>query len=78
MEERKTLCDLRLIGVDFGWSEARAGASGNTFRITFRHLNGQQTGRIDVDEDVSERFAVELAAAAALIRTTMITQKKAT
>ena len=36
---------------------------GNTFRLTFRHRNGQQTGRINVGISEAEQFTAELAAA---------------
>jgi hypothetical protein len=52
-----------MITVDFGWSDAKTRDPGNTFRITFRHRNGQQTGRIDVDQAEAEQFTAELAAA---------------
>jgi len=45
MMERKVVCDLHLISVDFGREEEIQ--PGNTFRITFRH-DGEQTGAIDV------------------------------
>jgi hypothetical protein len=67
MSERKTLCDLGLVTVDFGWSEAKTREPGDTFRLTFRHRNGQQTGRIDVDRAEAEQFAMELAAVMAAI-----------
>jgi hypothetical protein len=52
-----------MITVDFGWSDAKTRDPGNTFRITFRHRNGQQPGRIDVDQAEAEQFTAELAAA---------------
>jgi hypothetical protein len=59
VSERKTLCDLGMVTVDY-YSGSDAG---NTFRLTFRHRSGQQTGRIDVDRVEAEQFAAELAAA---------------
>jgi hypothetical protein len=44
------------ITVDFGWSDAKTRDPGNTFRITFRHRNGKETGRIDVDQAKAEQF----------------------
>jgi hypothetical protein len=46
MMERKVVCDLHLISVDFGREEESQ--PGNTFHVTFRHLNGTRTGAIDV------------------------------
>jgi hypothetical protein len=46
MSGRKTFCDLGMVTVDFGLSDAETPDPGNTFRLTFRHRNGQQTGRI--------------------------------
>lgn len=60
MRERKALCDLSLITVDHGWSDAKTREPGNTFRLTFRHQNGTQTGRIDVDEAEAGQFLLEL------------------
>ena len=67
MSERKTLCDLEMITVDFGWSDAKTRDPGNTFRVTFRHRNGKETGRIDVDQAEAEQFTAELAAAMTVI-----------
>ena len=67
MSDRKTICDLGMITVDFGWSEAVKREPGNTFRLTFRHRNGTQTGRIDVDQSEAEQFALELSVAMAAI-----------
>jgi hypothetical protein len=63
MSGRKTLCDLGMVTVDFGLSDAETPDPGNTFRLAFRHRNGQQTGRIDVDQVEAEQFAAALAAA---------------
>lgn len=66
MMERKVVCDLHLISVDFGQeTELQAG---NTFRITFRHVNGDRTGAIEVYQGEAEHFAVELEAVAAFLR----------
>jgi hypothetical protein len=46
MMERKIVCDLNLVSVDFGREEELR--PGNTFRIAFRHANGQPTGTIEV------------------------------
>jgi hypothetical protein len=59
MSEHKTLCDLGLITVDFGSSDRD---TGNTFRLTFRHRSGTQTGRIEVEQAEAEQFAIELSA----------------
>jgi len=48
VRERKTLCDLETVAVDFG------GRPANTFQLTLRHRNGQQTGRIEVDQVEAE------------------------
>jgi hypothetical protein len=48
---------------------------GNTFRITFRHANGQATGTIDVYQDEAEHFSVELEAIAAFLRAALIANK---
>ena len=40
-ERNHRLCDLHLMSVDFGREEERE--LGNTFRITYRHVNGQAT-----------------------------------
>ncbi len=58
MSQRKTLCDLGMVTVDFNGADP-----GRTFRLTFRHRSGQQTGRIDVDRVEAEQFTAELAAA---------------
>ena len=63
MSERKTLCDLGMVTVDFGLSEAGTRDAGNTFRLTFHHRSGQETGRIEVDQVEAEQFTAELAAA---------------
>ena len=62
MSERKTLCDLGMVTVDFGRSDAKTHEPANSFRLTFRHRNGQETGRIDVDQVEAEQFTAELAA----------------
>jgi hypothetical protein len=46
MMERKIICDLHQISVDFGRDEERQ--RGNTFRIALRHANGQPTGTIEL------------------------------
>jgi hypothetical protein len=56
MSERRTLCDLELVTLDFGWSDAKTSQPGNTFRLTFRNRNGQGTGRIDVGHAEAEQF----------------------
>ena len=58
MSERRTLCDLGMVTVDFNGSDP-----GSTFRLTFRHRSGQQTGCIDVGRAEVEQFTAELAAA---------------
>jgi hypothetical protein len=63
VSERKTLCDLGMVTVDFGWSDAKTRDPGKTFRLTFRHRSGQQTGCIDVGRVEAEQFTAELAAA---------------
>jgi len=73
MMERKVICDLHLISVDFGREEERQ--PGNTFRITFRHANGQTTGTIDVYQGEAEHFSVELEAIAAFLRAALIANK---
>ena len=73
MMERKIVCDLNLVSVDFGWEEHRPG---NTVRIAFRHANDQPTGTIEVYQGEAERFIVELAAVAAFIRAALATQRK--
>jgi hypothetical protein len=72
MSGRKTLCDLGMVTVDFGLSDAETPDPGNTFRLTFRYRNGQQTGRIEVQQVEAEQFTAELAAA----MTTIIAQLK--
>jgi hypothetical protein len=72
--ERKVVCDLHLISVDFGRQEEPQ--AGNTFRITFRHVNGERTGAIDVYQGEAEHFAVELEAVAAFLRAALIANKK--
>ncbi len=67
MSQRKTICDLGLASVDYGWSEGVKREPGNTFRLTFRHRDGTQTGRIDVEQSEAEQFAVELTAVMAAI-----------
>jgi hypothetical protein len=57
--ERKTLCDLGMVTVDFGSSDAAAREPGNNFWLTFRHRNGQETGRIAVQDDVGHARAVQ-------------------
>ena len=54
--------DLGMVTVDFSGSDP-----GSTFRLTFRHRSGQQTGRIDVDRVEAEQFTAELAAAITVI-----------
>ncbi len=73
MMERKVICDLHLISVDFGREEERQ--PGNTFRITFRHANGQPTGAIEVYQGEAEHFAVELEAIAAFLRAALVANK---
>ena len=63
VSERKTLCDLGMVTVDFGGSDAETREPSNTFRLTFRRRNGQQTGRIEVAQVEAEQFTAELAAA---------------
>ena len=58
MSQRKTICDLGMVTVDFSASDP-----GRSFRLTFRHRSGEQTGRIDVDRVEAEQFTAELAAA---------------
>jgi hypothetical protein len=74
MMERKVVCDLHLISVDFGREEESQ--PGNTFHVTFRHLNGTRTGAIDVYQGEAEHFAVELEAVAAFLRAALLTDKK--
>jgi hypothetical protein len=74
MMERKVICDLNLISVDFGREEEHE--PGNTFRITFRHLNGQPTGAIDVYQGEAEHFSVELEAIAAFLRAALIANRR--
>jgi hypothetical protein len=62
VSERKTLCDLGMVTLDYGWSDAET-EPGNTFRLTFRRRNGQQTGRINVGISEAEQFTAELATA---------------
>jgi hypothetical protein len=52
-----------MVTVDFGRSDAKTHDLSNTFRLTFRHRNGQETGRIEVDQVEAEQFTAELAAA---------------
>jgi hypothetical protein len=73
MMERKVICDLHLISVDFGREEERQ--PGNTFRITFRHANGQATGTTEVYQGEAEHFSVELEAIAAFLRAALIANK---
>ena len=73
MMERKVICDLHLISVDFGREEERE--PGNTFRITFRHANGQPTGTIDVYQGEAAHFAVEWEAIAVFLRAALIASK---
>ena len=49
---------------------------GNTFRITFRHINGQPTGSIELYQGEAEHFAVELEAIAAFLRAALIADRK--
>jgi hypothetical protein len=72
--ERKVVCDLNLISVDFGREEELQ--PGNTFRITFRHVNGERTGAIEVYQGEAEHFAVELEAVAAFLPAALIATKK--
>ncbi len=74
MMSRKVICDLNLISVDFGREEE--GHPGNTFRITFRHINGQPTGSIELYQGEAEHFAVELEAIAAFLRAALIADRK--
>lgn len=73
MMERKVVCDLHLISVDFGREKELQ--PGNTFKITFRHINGERTGAIEVDQGEAEHFAVELEAVAAFLRAALIADK---
>jgi hypothetical protein len=73
MMSRKVICDLNLISVDFGREEEKQ--PGNTFRITFRHINGQPTGAIEVHQGEAEHFAVELEAIAGFLRAALIAKK---
>ena len=54
MMERKIVCDLNLVSVDFGQEEELR--PGNTFRIAFRHANGQPTGTIEVYQGEADHF----------------------
>ena len=74
MMSRKVVCDLNLIGVDFGREEEKR--PGNTFRITFRHANGHPTGTIEVDQSEADHFALELEAVAAFLRAALIANRK--
>jgi hypothetical protein len=74
MMERKVVCDLHLMSVDFGREEEQQ--PGNTFRITFRHVNGQATGTIEVYQGEAEHFAVELEAIAAFVRAALAVHRK--
>jgi hypothetical protein len=74
MMERKIVCDLTLVSVDFGREEELR--PGNTFRIAFRHANGQPTGTIEVYQGEADHFIVELEAVAAFIRAALVTQRK--
>jgi hypothetical protein len=74
MMSRKVICDLNLISVDFGREEEDL--AGNTFRITFRHINGQPTGSIELYQGEAEHFAVELEAIAAFLRAALIADRK--
>jgi hypothetical protein len=74
MMERKVICNLHLISVDFGREEERQ--PGNTFRITFRHANGQATGTTEVYQGEAEHFSIELEAIAAFLRAALIANKK--
>jgi hypothetical protein len=76
MMERKIICDLHQISVDFGRKEERQ--AGNTFRIAFRHTNGQPTGTIEVYQGEAEHFAVELEAIAAFLRAALIADRAST
>jgi hypothetical protein len=67
MGERRTLCDLELVTLEFGWSDAKTCEPGYTFRLTFRHRDGQLTGRINVDHAEVEQFTTELEAVLAAI-----------
>jgi hypothetical protein len=62
MNDRRTLCDLELVTLDFGWSDAKTCEPGYTFQLTFRHRNGQLNGRISVDHAEAEQFTTELVA----------------
>ena len=74
MMSRKVICDLNLVSVDFGREEEKQ--PGNTFRITFRHVNGHPTGTIDVDQGEADHFAVELEAVAAFLRAALMADRK--
>ena len=74
MMSRKVICDLNLVSVDFGREEEKQ--PGNTFRITFRHVNGHPTGAIDVDQGEADHFAVELEAVAAFLRAALMADRK--
>jgi hypothetical protein len=74
MMERKVVCDLHLMSVDFGRQEEER--PGNTFRISFRHVNGQPTGTIEVYQDEAEHFAVEIEAIAAFVRAALAVHRK--
>jgi hypothetical protein len=71
--ERKVICDLNLISVDFGRQEEAQ--AGNTFRVSFRHLNGESNGATDVYQSEAEYFAVELEAVAAFMRAALLADK---
>jgi hypothetical protein len=73
MMERKVICDLHLISVDFGREEATS-----TRKYISHHLspcNGQATGTIDVYQGEAEHFSVELEAIAAFLRAALIANK---
>ena len=74
MMERKVVCDLHLMSVDFGREEEHP--PGNTFRVSFRHVNGHPTGTIEVDQGEAEHFAVELEAIAAFLRAALVAQRR--
>ena len=74
MMERKVICDLNLISVDFRREEEQR--PGNTFRITFRHSNGERTGTIDVYQGEAEHFSAELEAIAAFLRAALISNRR--
>lgn len=73
MTGRKVACDLHLISVDFGREEELQ--PGNILHVTFRDINGERTGAIDVYQGEAEHFAVELEAVAALLHAAPLANK---